>query len=78
VFVDPPFASDLYRPCFAQLPRWLTPGALIYVESARERTPPEVPADWRQHRQGETRETRYALYRGQPIAPVTLGSDSAT
>jgi 16S rRNA (guanine966-N2)-methyltransferase len=77
VFVDPPFASDLYQPCFAQLPRWLAPQALIYVESARDRVP-EVPAHWRLHRQGETRETRYALYRGRPTAPATLDSDSVT
>ena len=77
VFIDPPFGTDLYRSCFELLPRWLAPGALVYVESARERVP-QAPPDWQLHRQGETRDVRYALYRGGPSAPATLGSDSAT
>jgi len=61
VFVDPPFAADLWEPVFAQLDPWLADGAWLYVESALQRST-EPGAGWRPHREGKTRETRHALY----------------
>lgn len=61
-FVDPPFALDLWQPALDALLPKLAPGAWLYLESAPEFAP-RLPADWALHRDGRTRETRYALYR---------------
>jgi 16S rRNA (guanine966-N2)-methyltransferase len=62
VFVDPPFEAALWPRVLALLPPWLADGAWLYLE-----TPHGAPADpgaaWRLHREGRTREVRYALYR---------------
>lgn len=65
VFLDPPFAHDLWVPVLAALPPWLADDAWLYVESPVERggLPPEAGADWRPHREGRTRDVHYALYR---------------
>lgn len=61
-FVDPPFASGLWSPALlALLPR-LAPAAWLYVEAPHEAAV-ELPPDWSVHREGRTREVRYALYR---------------
>ncbi|MEQ1513044.1 MAG: 16S rRNA (guanine(966)-N(2))-methyltransferase RsmD [Lysobacteraceae bacterium] len=61
-FVDPPFAGDLWVPALAALDGQLLENAWMYVESPVERAP--LPASaWRPHREGRTREVRYALYR---------------
>lgn len=61
-FVDPPFAGGLWRPALAALDGRLAAEAWLYVEA-----PPDADADpgtrWRPHREGRTREVRYALYR---------------
>jgi 16S rRNA (guanine966-N2)-methyltransferase len=75
VFVDPPFASDLLETALAALPPWLATDALVYVESAQDRLP-TVPAEWRVHREGRTRDVRYALHRAPSNAPATLSPDS--
>ena len=62
VFLDPPFAAGLWSEVAARLAPWLAEGAWIYVESAREAVY-EVPAGWRLHREGQTREVCYRLYR---------------
>jgi 16S rRNA (guanine966-N2)-methyltransferase len=64
VFLDPPFALNLWTPLAQQLELrgWLTPSAWIYVESPRATTP-VVPANWMPHREGQAGEVRYALYR---------------
>lgn len=64
VFLDPPFALALWDGLSGQLEQggWLTPHALIYVESARTATL-SLPASWQLHRHGETAEVRFALYR---------------
>lgn len=64
VFLDPPFAQDLWTPLAQRLEQggWLTPAAWIYVESPRNATP-VVPATWALHREGSAGEVRYALYR---------------
>ena len=62
VFLDPPFEAGLWQPALAALPSWLTQEAWLYLEAARD-APPAVPTDWVAHREGSTREVRYALYR---------------
>jgi len=62
VFLDPPFAGDLWHPALAALPPWLADEAWLYLE-----TPPdaviELGLGWQLHREGHSRQTRYALYR---------------
>lgn len=69
VLVDPPFAANLWPAVFAALPPWLADDAWLYVES-----PPADGIDpgtgFRLHREGQTREARYVLYRR-----VTLPAD---
>ncbi len=68
VFLDPPFAQDLWQAAARALAPSLVPGAWVYVESPAA-TLPALPADWRLHREGRAGEVRYALYR----AGGTLG-----
>ena len=68
VFLDPPFAARLWDSIVASLPGWLAPGAWIYLESSID-AQPQVPAGWTLHREGRTREVRYALYRSGAVAP---------
>jgi 16S rRNA (guanine966-N2)-methyltransferase len=70
-FVDPPFAQDLWQPTLAVLLPKLAAGAWLYVESPVEEVP-HVPAGWTLHREGRTREVRFALYR----APDRRGADT--
>ena len=61
-FVDPPFAANLWDAVWpALLPR-LAPSAWLYVEAPNE-TSIALPPPWSLHREGGTREVRYALYR---------------
>jgi 16S rRNA (guanine966-N2)-methyltransferase len=62
VFLDPPFAENLWAAAIGRLGPWLAPGAWIYVEMPRSLTL-AVPPDWLLYRQGLSREVRYALYR---------------
>ncbi|GAB3781870.1 16S rRNA (guanine(966)-N(2))-methyltransferase RsmD [Dyella agri] len=64
VFLDPPFALDLWGTLAARLEQggWLAGQAWIYVESPRGQLP-AVPADWSPHREGQAGEVRFALYR---------------
>jgi 16S rRNA (guanine966-N2)-methyltransferase len=61
-FVDPPFDAGLLDASLAALDPWLAPGALVYVECAGVQQP-APPAAWTPHREGRTRDVRYALYR---------------
>ncbi len=61
-FVDPPFADGLWETVLAQLPRHLAADAWLYVESPAGHAP-VLPAEWMLHREGSTREVRFALYR---------------
>lgn len=60
-FLDPPFAASAWEPALAALAPRLAPGAWVYLESPVTLTP-AVPAGWVLHREGQTREVRYALY----------------
>jgi len=64
VFLDPPFALDLWSALAQQLEvgGWLAPAALIYVESPRAAVP-VLPARWQVHREATAGAVRYALYR---------------
>ena len=70
-FVDPPFADGLWEAVIAGLPSHLAADAWLYVESPADQAP-EMPAAWLLHREGGTREVRFALYRR---ATATLSPD---
>jgi 16S rRNA (guanine966-N2)-methyltransferase len=63
VFLDPPFALELWAPLAQKLEQagWLAAQAWIYVESPRASLP-AVPLNWRLHREGAAGEVRFALY----------------
>ena len=62
VFLDPPYASGLVARVLPLLtPQWLTPAALVYLETAREQPLVPLPEGWRMIRVGETSKTRYCL-----------------
>lgn len=61
-FVDPPFAEDLWNTVVPLLLPKLAAEAWLYLETPHE-AQPALPADWEPHREGRTREVRYALYR---------------
>jgi len=81
-FVDPPFAADLWQSVLPKLLPKLAADAWLYLES-----PPEsaliLPTDWALHREGSTRDVRYAVYRRRPAAvqppapAATLTTDPA-
>ena len=60
-FVDPPFDAALWQSTLAALTPTLAPGAWVYVESPVDMA--LRPPGWALHREGTTREVRYALYR---------------
>lgn len=75
VFVDPPFAGDLWQPVYAALPPWLAGDAWLYVESPAEAAPTanaEPGAGWRLHRESATRHARHRLYRRLADGAATL------
>ncbi len=61
-FVDPPFAAELWDKVLALLLPKLRGGAWLYLETPAEWTP-ALPPHWALHREGRTRQVRYALYR---------------
>ncbi|SDY32788.1 16S rRNA (guanine966-N2)-methyltransferase [Lysobacter sp. yr284] len=61
-FVDPPFAAGLWDAVWPALVPRLAPAAWLYVEAPLA-APLALPAPWLPHREGATREVRYALYR---------------
>ncbi|MCL1633072.1 16S rRNA (guanine(966)-N(2))-methyltransferase RsmD [Luteimonas sp. SX5] len=72
VFVDPPFAGNLWKGAVDALAPWLAPQAWLYLESPAEAAI-EPGSDWTPHREGRTREVRYALYRRVADGADTLG-----
>lgn len=61
-FVDPPFASGLWAECLPLLAQKLAPRAHVYVETPASMAP-ATPVGWSLHREGTTRDVRFALYR---------------
>ena len=72
VFADPPFSTDVWPQLLPLLMTRLAPGGWLYVESAQARAPAIAAAQWRLHREGTTREVRFALYR----RPLVGGADT--
>jgi 16S rRNA (guanine966-N2)-methyltransferase len=72
VFLDPPFALDLWAPLAERLERggWLAEAARIYVESPRD-TVPALPVNWQPLREGAAGEVRFALYRRGGRLPLS-------
>ncbi|RYG14080.1 MAG: 16S rRNA (guanine(966)-N(2))-methyltransferase RsmD [Burkholderiales bacterium] len=68
-FVDPPFDGGLWQSTFAALGPSLSPGARVYVESPVDAVL-ALPSQWELHRQGATRDVRYALYRTPDDTPL--------
>jgi len=66
-FVDPPFAAGLWDRALALLLPMLRDGAWLYLESPAE-VLPALPPHWVLHREGRTREVRFALYVQRPRA----------
>lgn len=64
VFLDPPFAADLWSSLARQLEcgGWLAPSALVYVEAPRA-TAPMMPLNWVVHREAAAGEVHVVLYR---------------
>lgn len=76
-FVDPPFDANFWGGVLPVLAPRLSAQGWLYVESPHgaDAVP---PPEWALHREGSTREVRYALYRRRsPDATVTLPSDPA-
>ncbi|APO94268.1 16S rRNA (guanine(966)-N(2))-methyltransferase RsmD [Xanthomonas vesicatoria] len=73
VFVDPPFAAGLWPSVLERLPAHLAAEAWLYLEAPADAAL-QLPAGWHLHREGGTRQVRYALYRR---AAATLNSDPA-
>ena len=76
-FVDPPFAAGLWPAVLAALPARLAADAWLYLESPAGHAP-ALPADWALHREGGTRDVRYALYRRGTLAPSLNSGGSTT
>lgn len=72
VFLDPPFAADLWPRLARRLEDggWLAAQAWIYVESPRDHAP-VLPQNWALHREGRAGEVRHALYRRCPELPLS-------
>ena len=60
-FVDPPFATDLLDRALPAIDRVLSPDAWLYIEAPIDERI-TLPG-WTRHRDGSTRDVRYALWR---------------
>lgn len=71
VFLDPPFAAGLWAAALAALDGWLNDDAWLYLEAPRKAD--IGPASgWRLHRQGQTRDVDFSLWRREP-PPIGAG-----
>ena len=61
-FIDPPFDAGLWDPVLALLPARMAAQAWIYTEAPNP-SAPVLPGEWTLHRESQTRDVRYALYR---------------
>jgi 16S rRNA (guanine966-N2)-methyltransferase len=76
-FVDPPFDANIWGGVLPALMPKLSAQAWLYVESPHG-ADASPPPEWALHREGSTREVRYAIYRRRsPDATVTLDNDPA-
>ena len=63
VFLDPPFAENLYGECCRLLAeqRWLAPGALLYLESGAKLDELQLPEGWKLIRHKRAGAVHYGL-----------------
>jgi 16S rRNA (guanine966-N2)-methyltransferase len=63
VFLDPPFAENLYGECCRLLAeqRWLAPGALLYLESGAKLDELQLPEGWELVRHKRAGAVHYGL-----------------
>lgn len=63
VFIDPPFALDLWGPIAAALEThaWLSDEAVIYLEAPRD-AHLQLPANWQLHRDKQAGQVSFRLY----------------
>lgn len=67
IFVDPPFSADLTVALVtALIPAWVSPGARLYLETAREVPEIPLPEGWRMMRSAQTRQVRFGLVQRVP------------
>jgi 16S rRNA (guanine966-N2)-methyltransferase len=82
VFLDPPYGSSALAACARRLDAgWLTPGARIYVESARREALPTLPPSWQELRSGRAGEVGYHLFGANgAVTPGNMppGSETTT
>lgn len=66
VFIDPPFALDLWQPISAALEahHWLSDDAIIYLEAPRD-AQLQLPANWQLHRDKQAGQVSFRLYHRQ-------------
>jgi 16S rRNA (guanine966-N2)-methyltransferase len=76
-FVDPPFAAGLWPEVLALLPAKMAAESWLYLESPAAQSP-QMPADWALHRENQTRDVRYALYRRVTIAQSQNSGNAPT
>ena len=64
VFIDPPFRKNLALPCCQLLEQynWLADTALIYLETEKELTIAQLPANWRLLKEKIAGQLAYRLY----------------
>lgn len=75
--VDPPFSAGLWAQVLPAVAARLKPEAWLYVEAPHDAAA-EPPLPWRLHREGRTREVRYALYRRSADTAATLPASPAS
>ena len=63
VFIDPPFAADLYDELCRLLNerKWLSAGAKIYIELDKSRPALQLPSDWSELKNKTAGQVRYML-----------------
>ncbi|WP_147651698.1 16S rRNA (guanine(966)-N(2))-methyltransferase RsmD [Vulcaniibacterium gelatinicum] len=76
-FVDPPFDANLWGGVLPALAPHMTDAAWLYVESPVAE-PAAPPPDWALHREGRTREVRFALYRRVTLTAEPDADGAAT
>jgi 16S rRNA (guanine966-N2)-methyltransferase len=64
VFLDPPFAADLFQPCcdLLQQEHLLANNAYIYIEMDSQQPAPKTPASWLLLKEKTTGQVTYRLY----------------
>lgn len=72
IFIDPPFALDLWEPIAAALEAqaWLSDDAVIYLEAPRD-AHLQLPSNWLLHRDKHAGQVSFRLYHRQAQATPT-------